>query len=71
MAYSTAQSCFEAPPNEMTSLDAQTNIALNLSKGLSELTNSMVAEFRDLRTQLSDLRKEIADLKAERRRLVV
>jgi len=54
---------------EMSSPDVQTNIALNLSKGLCELTVSVAADIQDLRTQLRALRKELDDLKAERRRL--
>ena len=69
MAYSTAQRWFEANVIEMPSLDVQTSIASNLSKGLSELTVSVAADIQDLRTQLSVLRKELDDLKVERRRL--
>jgi len=54
---------------EMSSPDVQTNIALNLSKGLCELTVSVAADIQDLRTQLRALRRELDDLKAERRRL--
>ena len=71
MAYSTAQRCFEANVSEMSSADGQTNIGLNLSKGLSELTVSVAADIQDLRTQLRALRKELDDLKAERRRLMI
>jgi hypothetical protein len=69
MAYSTAQRLFEANVIERPSADVQTNIALNLSKGLSELTLSVAADIQDLRTQLRVLRNELDDLKAERRRL--
>ena len=69
MAYSTAQRWFEANVVEMSSPDVQTNIALNLSKGLCELTVSVAADIQDLRTQLRALRKELDDLKADRRRL--
>jgi hypothetical protein len=69
MAYSTAQRLFEANVIERPSPDVQTNIALNLSKGLSELTVSVAADIQDLRTQLRLLRNELDDLKAERRRL--
>ncbi len=71
MAYSRAQRCFEANVSEMSSPDGQTNIALNLSKGLSELTVSVAADIQDLRTQLRALRRELDDLKAERRRLMI
>ena len=71
MAYSTAQRWFEANVVEMSSPDVQTNIALNLSKGLCELTVSVAADIQDLRTQLRALRKELDDLKAERRRLTI
>jgi polyhydroxyalkanoate synthesis regulator phasin len=71
MAYSTAQRWFEANVIEMPSPDVQTNIALNLSKGLSELTVSVAADIQDLRAQLRVLRKELDDLKAERRRLTI
>jgi len=71
MAYSIAQRCFEANVNEMPSPDAQTNIALNLSKGLSELTVSVAADIQDLHTQLRALRRELEDLKAEKRRLMI
>jgi len=71
MAYSTAQRCFEANVIEMPSPDVQTNIALNLSKGLLELTVSVAADIQDLRTQLRALRKELGDLKDERRRLML
>ena len=69
MAYSTAQRLFEANVNERPSPDVQRDIALNLSKGLSELTVSVAADIQDLRTQLRFLRNELDDLKAERRRL--
>ena len=55
----------------MPSPDVQTNIALNLSKGLLELTVSVAADIQDLRTQLRALRKELGDLKDERRRLML
>ena len=71
MAYSTAQRCFEANVIEMASPDVQTNFALNLSKGLSELTVSVAADIQDLHAQLRALRKELDDLKAERRRLII
>jgi polyhydroxyalkanoate synthesis regulator phasin len=71
MAYSTAQRWFEANATETPSPDVQTNIALNLSKGLSELTVSVAADIQDLRAQLRVLRKELDDLKAERRRLTI
>ena len=71
MAYSIAQRCFEANVNEMPSPDAQTSIALNLSKGLSELTVSVAADIQDLHTQLRALRRELEDLKAEKRRLMI
>jgi hypothetical protein len=71
MAYSIAQHCFEANVIEMPSPDVQTNIALNLSKGLLELTVSVAADIQDLRTQLRALRKELGDLKDERRRLML
>jgi hypothetical protein len=71
MAYSAAQRCFEANFAEMPSPDVQTNIAFNLSKGLSELTASMAADLQDMRTQLSILRKELDDLKSERRRVFI
>ena len=71
MAYPTAQRCFEANVIEMPSPDVQTNIALNLSKGLLELTVSVAADIQDLRTQLRALRKELGDLKDERRRLML
>jgi hypothetical protein len=72
MAYSSAQRSFEAngciaPPSP----DLQTNIALNLSKGLSELTASLAIDIQNLRSQLTDLRHELEDLKAERRRLII
>ncbi len=71
MAYSAAQRCFEANFNEKSSNEVQTNIVLNLSKGLSELTVSMAADIHDLRTQLKVLRKELDDLKTEKRRLII
>ena len=71
MAYPTAQRRFEANVIEMPSPDVQTNIALNLSKGLLELTVSVAADIQDLRTQLRALRKELGDLKDERRRLML
>ena len=69
MAYSKAQRWFDANVIERPSPDVQTNITLNLSKGLSELTVSVAADIQDLRTQLRVLRNELDDLKAERRRL--
>ena len=69
MAYSTAQRCFEANFNEMLSDDSQ--IALNLSKGLSELTLSLASDIDGLRTHLRILQKELDDLKAERRRVII
>ena len=71
MAYSTAQRCFEANVQEMLSANSETNIALNLSKGLSELTVSLASDIHDLRTHLRILQKELDDLKAERRRVVI
>ena len=71
MAYSTAQRCFEANVNEMSTADSQTNIGLNLSKGLSELTVSLASDIQDLRTHLRILQKELDDLKSERRRVVI
>ena len=71
MAYSAAQRWFEANLIERPSPDVQPNIALNLSKGLSELTVSVADDIRDLRTQLSGLRKELDDLKLEKRRLII
>ena len=71
MAYSAAQRCFEANFNQMPSPEISTNIVLNLSKGLSELTISMAADIHDLRTQLKMLRKELDDLKSERKRLLI
>ena len=69
MPYSAAQRCFEANVIQTPLPDVQTNIALNLSKGLSELTISLAADIQDLHTQLRALRKELDDLKADRRRL--
>jgi hypothetical protein len=71
MAYSTAQSCFEQNFKEMPFGDSQANIALNLCKGLSELTVSLAADIQDLRSRLRILEKELADLKADRRRVVI
>ena len=71
MAYSAAQRCFEANFKQMSPTEVQTNIVLNLSKGLSELTASMAADIHDLRTQLSGLRKELDDLRSEKRRLLI
>jgi len=71
MAYSAAQRCFEANFTETPSPEVQTNIALNLSKGLSELTVTMAADIQDLRTQLKGLRKELDDLRTEKRRLTL
>ena len=71
MAYSTAQRCFDANVNEMSTADSQTNVGLNLSKGLSELTVSLASDIQDLRTQLRILQKELDDLKSERRRVVI
>jgi hypothetical protein len=55
----------------VSSPEVPTNIVLNLSKGLSELTVSMAADIHDLRTQLSVLRKELDDLRSEKRRLLI
>jgi len=71
MPYSIAQRCFEANFTKTPSPDVQTDIALNLSKGLSELTVSVAADIQDLRTQLRALRKELDDLKAEKRHLFI
>ncbi len=71
MAYSSAQRCFEANIREMSSRDVQTDIASNLSKGLSELTASLAADIQDLRTQLKAVREELDELKAERRPLLI
>jgi hypothetical protein len=71
MAYSKAQSCFEANDVPMISPDAQTTIALNLSKGLSELTASVAADIQELHNQLRALRTELESLKSEKRRMVI
>ena len=71
MTYSTAQRSFEANIIEMSSPDAQTNIASNVNKGLSELTVSLAADIKDLRTQLRAIREELDNLKAERRHLLI
>jgi hypothetical protein len=78
MTYSSAQRCFEANIIEMSSHDVQTDIASNLSKGLSdlskglsELTVSLAANIQDLRTQLKAVREELDALKAERRPLLI
>ena len=71
MTYTTAQHCFEANDSEISSPDGRTNIALNLSKGLSELTVSVAADIQDLRTELRALRRELEDLKRERKRLMI
>ena len=71
MTYTTAQHCFEANASEAPSPDGRTNIALNLGKGLSELTVSVAADIQDLRTELRALRRELEDLKRERKRLMI
>ena len=72
MAYHSAQRCFQANESIASpSLDVQTNIALNLSKGLSELTVSVATDIQSLRSQLTALRQELEDLKSERRRLII
>ncbi len=67
MAYHSAQRCFQA--NE--SIASPSPIALNLSKGLSELTVSVATDIQSLRSQLTALRQELEDLKSERRRLII
>ncbi len=72
MDYSSAQRSFEAnrsiaPPSP----DVQTNIALNLSKGLSALTATLATDIQNLRSQVAALRRELEDLKAEKRRLII
>ena len=71
MAYSTAQRCFEANLNEKDSTDSQTNVVLNLSRGLCELTASLASDIHDLRTHLRTLQKELDDIRTERRRVVI
>ena len=72
MAYYSAQRCFQANESIASpSPDVQTNIALNLSKGLCELTVSVATDIQSLRSQLTALRQELEDLKSERRRLII
>ena len=71
MAYSAALRCFEATATDVPSTDNQASFALNMGKGLSELTVSVAADIQNLRSQLTALRKELDDLKAERRRVVL
>jgi hypothetical protein len=71
MAYSSARRCFEANIREMSSRDVQTDVASNLSKGLSELTATLAVDIQDLRTQLEAIRKELDQLKVERRHLLI
>jgi len=72
MAYQSAQRCFEAiQSNAPDSADTQTDIGLNLSRGLSELTASVAADIQSLRRQLAALQEELEALKSERRRLMI